>query len=673
MNILCTGFNRRESDILLGAFEKDSPGDHLVFAGDLTPLSNGEVSFDLIIADLHGSGLKAGEIPLGYDDPALPIIVTFDDNFQVPESLNILDLVNKTDSALRAMPGIARRAMLTWELSRINLQLRDEIVDRRWMEDALKNVNRKFKNMVANIPGIIFQRAFDRDWTMYFVSDEVESVTGYAAADFVKDYNITFSGIIHGDDLARIEGAIRESVAARKPYSVEYRIIDRAGREKWVHEKGQGVFDDSGIVLWIDGSIFDITERIKGELEILAAKEVAESATRAKSDFLARMSHEIRTPMNIIAGLAELALETDADSTRLEHLRSIKETAEHIIPILDEILDFSKVESGHMTVDKVSFDLKFLLESVVRMMKNHAHRKGLYLRLSYSEGGITRFRCDETKLRQILINIIGNAIKFTDRGGITLSVEARGEPSGEPRAQEHLFTVEDTGIGIPEEKQELIFKKYRQAGGGDWRTRGTGLGLAITKDLVEMMKGVIWVESVPSRGSRFIFTLNLEVDQGLEGHTAGNDPDQKITLEPQRVLIAEDNPVNTRLLVHLLNRQGHSAATVGNGADVITRLGEISFDFLIMDIEMPGMDGLSVSRSIRNGMAGDANLRIPIIIVTGYAHPETEKKCLESGADGLLIKPVKSRDLMAEMARVKSISLMTGGMKSIPPIPGLHS
>jgi signal transduction histidine kinase/HPt (histidine-containing phosphotransfer) domain-containing protein len=406
-------------------------------------------------------------------------------------------------------------------------------------------------------------------------------------------------------------------------------------------------------------SIHYAIERGRAVESLRLARDAAQAADRAKSEFLANMSHEIRTPMNGILGMTDLALELAQSPEQRDYLHMVKDSAGALLRLLNDILDFSKVEAGKLTLESLPFPLRESLDGTLKILTVRAREKGVAVRSQVDAEVPDRVVGDVGRLHQILVNLVGNAIKFTEQGEVVVEVEcAEADGRGPSRSDEAILlhmAVRDTGIGIPVEKHQAILEPFTQADGSTTREYGgSGLGLAIAKQLVALMGGHLWLESVVGQGSTFHCTVRLGIDQAPPAPTrtlAGGDGATGPTMRrPLQILIAEDHPVNQRLVTCLLEKQGHTVVVVGDGHAAVEAVAQHAFDLILMDVQMPDMDGLEATAAIR-AQEQARGTHIPIIALTAHAMKGDQERCLAAGMDDYVAKPITANDLSSAIAR----------------------
>lgn len=547
-------------------------------------------------------------------------------------------------SAILLFESLRRERRRATDRARRMLALQEQLTRR---SEDLSKVSQRARSVIDHaVDGII---TIDPRAVVESFNPAAERIFGYRADEVIgrnvsmlmpepyRSHHDAYVSNYQRTANAKIIGIGREVVGRRKDGSVF--PMDLAVSEY-----------DAGSERHFVGIVRDVTERKRAAEELRAAKEAAEEANLAKSRFLANVSHELRTPMNAILGMTELALDEDLAKPVREYLTTAKESADSLLELLNGLLDFSRVEAGRLELEAAPFRLRALVDQTLRALSVRAKEKGIELRCDVDRQIPDWLAGDSLRLRQVLVNLVGNGIKFTSRGEVRLRVEVERE---EDREVFLRFAVSDTGIGIPPEDQKRIFAPFTQADASTTRHYGgTGLGLAISSAIVELMGGRLVVESEPGRGSVFSFTARLVRQSGEASPAphAVSDLTAPIAVEspparPLGVLLAEDTPANQRLIERILHKRGHAVTVARNGREAIELARRERFDVVLMDVQMPVMDGFQATAEIRQ-FEDPQKSRVPIIAMTAHAMKGDRQRCLAAGMDDYLAKPIDRRRLL---------------------------
>jgi len=395
---------------------------------------------------------------------------------------------------------------------------------------------------------------------------------------------------------------------------------------------------------YLMGIFRDVTGRKKVEKELREAKEAAEAASLAKDEFLANMGHELRTPLSGIIGMISLLQDTEMTSQQRQYVRTVNRSARALLTIINDLLDFSSIEAGRMSIEHVPFDLKVAVDDVVQVLMARAIEKGLELSMHYSPDAPRRVVGDAGRIRQVLTNLVDNAVKFTDEGRVTVKVECVEKTGDRARVK---LSVEDTGIGIPESGLYRIFDKFTQVDASPTRRHGgTGLGLAISKQLGELMGGSVGVSSRSGEGSSFLFVLSLP----LQGEAEATE--EEVAPAGSRVLVVEDNDVNQEVAATILRKLGCDVEVAGDGRQAVEMAGTSPYDLIFMDFQMPGMDGFEATAEIRRSEA-ESGRHTKIVAMTAHTTEEDKDRCLGAGMDDYISKPATYEDFQAVLQRLR--------------------
>ncbi len=535
----------------------------------------------------------------------------------------------------------AKLASVAMDNARMYTDMKNEIEQRRQVEDALRKSESlfRFQFEYGNI-GIALTCP-KKGWLR--VNPRLLGMLGYAEEELRQK---TWAEMTHPDDLDRDVSQFHQLLTGEiEAYETDKRFVRRDGKILETHMTVSCCRNPDGSVPFVITSLQDITDRRRAEEELLRAKEAAEAANRAKSGFLANMSHEIRTPMNSVLGFLSLVLdEPDIPEKHRRYLGTAYASSKSLLGLINDILDVSKLESGRMELEKIPFDIRSLMEDAIRSFDIAAKEKGLSLHLDIHEAVPRNVKGDPGRIRQILMNLIGNAVKFTEKGWIQVKA-APGDQSGTVH-----FSIADTGIGIPPDKTEKIFEPFTQADGSTSRRYGgTGLGTTISRQLTDLMHGEIRAESLVGTGSTFHVIIPLE-PAGLTGQSPVSDEQSVSEQRSFRVLVAEDIRENMMLAKIRLAQQGHRVITAGNGYEAVAAFECEPPDIILMDIHMPEMDGLEAARRIRK--MESSGKHIPIVALTASVMKEEKQICLEAGMDAVASKPVDFEKLFLIMDKL---------------------
>jgi two-component system sensor histidine kinase/response regulator len=472
-------------------------------------------------------------------------------------------------------------------------------------------------------------------------SDEEYRLFGFSPGECIVT-NELYMSRIHPDFRELTAEWVKTVIANKKSSRLDNRIVRPNGEERILRHWADVVLDATGQVVRLLGMSQDITEQRQIETELLQAKEAAESTSRAKSDFLANMSHEIRTPMNGIIGMTDLTLETDLNRVQREYLGMVKSSAHSLLVLINDILDFSKIEAGHLRLEAIDFSLRDCVGQTLETLGVRSNAKGLELAVRIDPRISDTLVGDAARLRQVITNLVDNAIKFTARGEIVVEINCESGAAEEVCLR---FSVRDTGVGIPREKQQQIFEAFVQADGSTTRHYGgTGLGLGICTKIVEQMRGKIWVESTPGEGSTFHFTAHF-----LHSKTPASSLEALETVRGLRVLVVDDNATNRRIFHEMLSNWEMIPLLASSAADAMTEVERVadadcSFDLVLVDAMMPGTDGFALARQIRSAPRTAA---APIIMLSSGLRPGDDARAHTAGIATLLTKPVQQSVLLA--------------------------
>lgn len=538
-----------------------------------------------------------------------------------------------------------------------------DISDRKITEDHLREAHAFLDSIVDNVPIMLFVKEAEELRFVRF-NRASEELVGINRDDVIGKCDFD---LFPADEAKFFTEKDRGVLTGKVMLEIPEEIIETKNHGRRIlHTKKIPILDEEGHARYLLGISEDITEKKQTESALKEAKDAAESASRAKSDFLANISHEIRTPMNAVIGMTELLLDTKLDATQREYVKMVHDSGEALLGLINDILDFSKIEAGKFELDCMEFALQETLGDAMKTLAIRAIHKDLEIAMHVAPDVPPILIGDPGRLRQIIMNLVGNAVKFTEKGEIVLEVRRKSTADNQV---ELLFMVRDTGIGIPADKLDRIFLAFEQADMSTTRRYGgTGLGLTITARLVRLMGGEIWVESEPGKGSTFSFTAKMEVPAHSGNHLSQNG-NTFLQLKGLRALIVDDNATNRLILREILEHHGLLTQVASSAAEAMSLLREMvdlpgKFQVMITDVNMPDVDGFSLVEQVR----GDSRLSgLAVVILTSGDRAGDKDRCERLGVGSHLRKPIKQSELL--QAIVLSVGTWRPELERKTPLP----
>jgi PAS domain S-box-containing protein len=518
-------------------------------------------------------------------------------------------------------------------------QLESEVAERIRIQKSLEQNNQLLNTLLQSIPDIVYYKS--PEGTYAGCNKTFENSFGLMEDEILGKSDEDVFPADHAECLGLLEKKVKETMMTVEK---EFWVNLNDGRKVLMDFHVNPIKDQSGRLTGMIGIARDTTERHNDKLDLQQAKDEADSANMAKSMFLAHMSHEIRTPMNGIIGMTDILMQTDLTPEQVEFLQIIRLSGDNLLTIINDILDFSKIEAGKITLEKIHFNLKDKIDETIKLMAFQAQKKGLYLRSKINADVPLMLNGDPLRTKQVLINLINNALKFTCEGGVTCDISLFEQSTTLVKL---IFRVTDTGLGITEEGKTRLFQAFTQTDASITRKfGGTGLGLTIAKRLVELMHGEIGVDSEEGKGSTFWFTAEFARSKAIPDSKKAEIEEPVAEFRKLRILLAEDNPINQRVALYNLTKLGHQVDIAENGKLAAELCEEKKYDIVLMDIQMPVMSGIEATHAIRLWESrNNESVHLPIIAMTADALKGNMEAFLAEGMNGYISKPFKITDL----------------------------
>ncbi|MGL6138688.1 MAG: PAS domain S-box protein, partial [Planktothrix sp.] len=548
------------------------------------------------------------------------------------------------------------------EYGTVYVAVQHDITELKLAEKALQTTTNRLNFLLNYSPVVIFSSKPDGDYGATFISENVKDILGYETREFLEDSEFWMNHL-HPDDVDLVLNGVTHLLTDGF-YFQEFRLLHQDGNYRWVLEQIKLIRDHAGIPVEILGYLIDISDRKQSELELKQAKEAAEAANQAKSIFLANMSHELRTPLNSILGFTQLiSYESTLTPSVQERLQIVNRSGKHLLDLINDILDLSKIESGRMTLNLSDFDLINLLTSIEEMFQVKVESMELQLIIDRDSNLPQYIHADEKKLYQVLVNLLGNAIKFTKKGSVILRVKTEQQ---ETNCCHLYFEIEDTGVGIAPTEIESLFEVFVQAQAGNNLSQGTGLGLAISQKLTQIMGGKIQVKSTVNQGSTFSFGINVQLPQvqplpwqSIHQRVISLDPGQPT----YRILVVEDLAENRRLLIDILSPVGFEVAEATQGMEALSLWESWLPHLIFMDLRMPILDGYTATKRIRENPKSQETI---IIALTASVFEEDREKVIMTGCNDFISKPFGEKEIFDKIARYLGVQYIYETVEQSP-------